>query len=613
MKSKEDMRLTPLLSRLIIKEVSQKLIGKLLKKFKEQSKDDEKTMVSIINAFDRYKESLPVDKRDITTYNYDDLKSLVVGRELEKSAEKAVTQLRKKWDKFKESLPADQSGPYRYEPNVLKTLVAKFYDILPYLGENQRDIMKYDYFTLAELINKNYSKILNKVIGEKLAKDRNVNPDTLLFYIQSYIQNRARVPRGTKPIFMMTFTELEHLVDGTLAQQDDTAEKYKEDFSDIDTVYNDNNLEVFAPKSKDQCVKLKNGRTWCTSREGSGNMYYNYRLGHERTLYYVIDHDKTFSDLNYAVVLLVDPDGGISLADGSNSGRYSGHSNIPWSEIETKIPKLKGLKDLFVPKPLTKEERELINKVRNARVGDDPIASLGDEKTAEMWLEYNSPRLDDKQFSNLTPNLQKKYIGLGFDLSGTQLRNASETVISYYVNKKKEKLANTPFDRLSSEDLELLALPMMKRLKDSLKPKFAESLTSEKSGAKSIEIEFPRSAAAKFIALYGFEDFFQNLPTDITRMDISGPKSENIAYALPTSIGRLTNISGIHIDGILSELPDEICQLKNLRYLSLPNNTQLKTLPICLGDLPHLKLVNTRGCTNLQVPEELSKKIKVWG
>jgi hypothetical protein len=147
MKSKEDMRLTPLLSRLIIKEVSQKLIGKLLKKFKEQSKDDEKTMVSIINAFDRYKESLPVDKRDITTYNYDDLKSLVVGRELEKSAEKAVTQLRKKWDKFKESLPADQSGPYRYEPNVLKTLVAKFYDILPYLSENQRDIMKYDYFT----------------------------------------------------------------------------------------------------------------------------------------------------------------------------------------------------------------------------------------------------------------------------------------------------------------------------------------------------------------------------------------------------------------------------------------------------------------------------------
>ena len=47
-----------------------------------------------------------------------------------------------------------------------------------------------------------------------------------------------------------------------------------------------------------------------------------------------------------------------------------------------------------------------------------------------MWLEYNSPRLDDKQFANLTPNLQKKYIGLGFDLSGTQLRNASETVIA---------------------------------------------------------------------------------------------------------------------------------------------------------------------------------------
>ena len=95
---------------------------------------------------------------------------------------------------------------------------------------------------------------------------------------------------------------------------------------------------------------MRNGRSWCTSREGGSNLYYNYRLESNKTLYYIIDEDKDFSDTDFAVVILVDRWGGKALADGTNSGKYSGHSNIPWNEIVSKIPKLKGKENLFVCK-----------------------------------------------------------------------------------------------------------------------------------------------------------------------------------------------------------------------------------------------------------------------
>ena len=227
MEKEQEMRLTSLLSNVIIKEVSQKLAKQLLTKFKEQTKDDEQTIMAMINKFDQYKEGLEIAKRDITKYDYNVLKSLIIGKEMEKASGTAFTKLKKKWDRFKEELPDDQTGPYRYESSVLKSLVNKFYDIYPYLPANQRDIMKYDYLTLTDFIRQNYGRILNKAISTSLSNDPDVtNPDTLLFYIQSYIQNRDRVPRGTKPIALMTFHELEQLVDGTLSQGDEDAEKY---------------------------------------------------------------------------------------------------------------------------------------------------------------------------------------------------------------------------------------------------------------------------------------------------------------------------------------------------------------------------------------------------
>jgi len=153
-----------------------------------------------------------------------------------------------------------------------------------------------------------------------------------------------------------------------------------------------------------------------------------------------------------------------------------------------------------------------------------------------------------------------------------------------------------------------------KEVKEYFKPQFMENMTkSSGKGGTSIDVEFPRSPAAQFIALYGFDEFFESLPENITKMDFSGGNSGSEGFPLPKAIGRLQNLEGLHIDGLISDLPSDICNCKKLRYLSLPNNKNLKSIPDCLKDLPNLKLVNFKGCDNLKLPEDLKVKLRIWG
>jgi hypothetical protein len=148
-------------------------------------------------------------------------------------------------------------------------------------------------------------------------------------------------------------------------------------------------------------------------------------------------------------------------------------------------------------------------------------------------------------------------------------------------------------------------------IKEYFKPEFAKGLVSNVGSSKSVEISFPSSPAAKYISLYGFDELFKNLPKDIKRLDISG--SGKVGFKLPKEIGEMKELVGIHIDGLLSEIPDTICNLKSLKYLAVPNNKELKSLPECLSTLDGLKLINIKGCDNLQVPEDLKSKVKMWG
>ena len=586
------MKLLKALNENILLEVSEKLKNQLYNKFKDETSEDKEVVMSYIDMFDRFKESLPSNKRDITKYSYKELKSFIDDKRFTKQVNDIFNKFKKK-----------EKG---IENVALKKVIKKFLEIQSELPKEYQDIEKFNYLQLVKLIEKGYVQLLNKKMVEKFTTENpNLTSDQILFYITNYLDNFDLIPLETKGIDKMSFSELEHLLDG-LEGKKDASDKTKEDIEDIDLKYDQNNLKIFAPKTKDQCIRLKNGRGWCTSREGSGNMYYNYRLGHERTLYYVIDEDKKYDDLNFAVVILVDPDGRMALADKSNSGRYAGSTNLPWSEIVDKVPKLEGLQDIFKPIPLTQEERELINTVKNARVGDNPMESFENPQQVEMWLEYNSPKLSDVQYSNLIPNLKKKYIALGMDLTPAMISSSEPEVLKYYMSKKIDSLKNKSADSLSSTDIALLNTPMLKKLKDELKPKLAKTLTT--SGDKLIIDDFERGASGKFISLYGLDDLFRNLPETLKELQIQNKNNKGMIINIPSEIGRFKELNMIMLDNCINSIPDTVCELPKLKFLALINNEQLTSIPNCVSNLPSLLFLNLKGSPNAEVPQSIEEK-----
>jgi hypothetical protein len=567
---KLEMRLLRALNENILIEVSDKVKKQLYAKFKNQTSDD-----------DKYKEGLDPAKRDITKYSYKDLKTYIDGKTFAKQLKDIFTNFKKKESEV-ENIP-------------LKKYIKKFLEIQSELPEDRQDINKYNYLQLVKLVDKVYDQVLIKKLTEKFSKENpNLTPDQILYYITDYITNFDVIPVDTKGVDKMSFIELEYLLDGLDNKRNKVSKK--EDIEDIDLVYNQNNLKIFAPKTKDQCIRLKNGRGWCTSREGGGNMYYNYRLGNGRTLYYVIDEDKSFDDLNFATVLLVDRNGQISMADKSNSGRYGGGTNLPWDEIVSKVPKLEGLKDIFKPVPLTDEEIELINTVKNVRVGDNPMENFDNPQQVEMWLEYNSPKLSDIQYSNLIPSLKKKYIALGMDLSSNMISNSEADVLKYYISKKIDSIKNKDIGSLSIEDISLLNTPMLKNVKEELKPKFAQTLTTRDD---KLDINgFSSGPVGKYVGLYGLDDLIDNLPESLKILSIYNSDS-NIIIQIPETIGRLQNLTSLLLHNCVSSLPDSICNLSNLQYISLVDNKELTTIPDCLVDLPDLVFVNLKGSDNV--------------
>lgn len=151
-------------------------------------------------------------------------------------------------------------------------------------------------------------------------------------------------------------------------------------------------------------------------------------------------------------------------------------------------------------------------------------------------------------------------------------------------------------------------------LKELFKPEFVKGLTSV--DGKQVSVDYPRDSASKYMALYGFDDFFEMLSKDITSFDFTqssggyhrGDKPTEINLKLPKEIGDFKNLEAIHLDGVVSELPEEIGKLKDLKFLSLPNNKNLKSIPSSVAQLSNLMVINVSGSPNVEIPEEVQNK-----
>jgi hypothetical protein len=145
-------------------------------------------------------------------------------------------------------------------------------------------------------------------------------------------------------------------------------------------------------------------------------------------------------------------------------------------------------------------------------------------------------------------------------------------------------------------------------LKEYFKPEFMKGLASK--GGTKVSVNYPGDSASKFIALYGFEEFFETLPENIERLEFTKKGGPDIALNIPNSIGKFKNLTALHLVGCVKKLPESICQLEKLQFLSLPDNPQLEMLPSCLANLKRLTVINLKNSNSSSViPDSLKQKM----
>ena len=149
-----------------------------------------------------------------------------------------------------------------------------------------------------------------------------------------------------------------------------------------------------------------------------------------------------------------------------------------------------------------------------------------------------------------------------------------------------------------------------------LKPFFKDKFSSylKKDFGKQVQLRYPNDTMSKYIAIYGFDEFFEALPDTLERLDIEISNSRNRtddntpAFRLPDDIVRFKQLEMLHIEGMLSELPDELGQLENLQFISIPNNPNLVHIPESLADLPSLEVLNIKNNNKMVIPHKIMER-----
>jgi hypothetical protein len=148
----------------------------------------------------------------------------------------------------------------------------------------------------------------------------------------------------------------------------------------------------------------------------------------------------------------------------------------------------------------------------------------------------------------------------------------------------------------------------LQELKEYFKKEFAKGIIKSKSDI--VDIEYPRSSESKFVAIYGFNELFDSLPTTIVNFSFKNNSKEKIAYDIPEKLGNFKNLETIRLVNCVKTLPSSIKELKKLDMLNLTNNPELKSLPEkSLFELVNLTFINIKDCDNLKMSDEFMDKL----
>lgn len=232
---------------------------------------------------------------------------------------------------------------------------------------------------------------------------------------------------------------------------------------------------------------------------------------------------------------------------------------------------------------------------------------LGKEAACFYGGSHNEGRRGETTWCTSSPGLTwfDRYIGKG--PLYVVIPNKARSFKSY--GKETGEVSGLPADRyqfhfpdnqfMDADDRQINLVDFLNTneegLKTFFKPEFMKSLAGDKGD--KVVIDYPGDSSSKFVALYGFDELFATLPENLKRFTFKNTSrgGDNISLNIPNDISRFKQLQALNFVNCIVSLPESICSLPNLQYLSLVDNKNLQRLPECIGDMPNLMVLNMPG------------------
>lgn len=253
----------------------------------------------------------------------------------------------------------------------------------------------------------------------KLAKFFNEiqNLDVLNSYYTKFLELKKRnriqdISRFEK------FTDMEHDID---AMETKVKLDMPENVEDSEKPsYEDQYVKVFPADNQGKCVKLGSNYSFCISRT-SGSLYSSYRLRDQSNFYFVRVKTRTdeqddmgrYKDPAHLIVVDALPENKFQWTWADNGSQGHGTRTVTKEEMIKDVPELKGAiqKNVFVPKPLSKEESDKINRF-NELASEFDLNTFNKLKYSEKeeFLQQGNVTLDFDAWKTLDKNLRNEYL-----------------------------------------------------------------------------------------------------------------------------------------------------------------------------------------------------------
>jgi hypothetical protein len=336
--------------------------------------------------------------------------------------------------------------------------------------------MKY-FQSFNNFLFENYNqKIKNQLYKKFKAENLGLTLNIFNHYVDRFFQIKNSPKIKEKDIFKYSWKQLEEVVD---KNQSKKIKVSKIKFDKSEEIKNNNGLKIYLAKNRDSCIRYGDGYTFCISNKNlKTNLFLSYKYEDEsacNTFYFIFDPKKSkeikdgeFIDPHHLIVLKVgiDPwfnkDEGDKIEDFINytltNANNDGDKDLNWDGIIKVQSKLKGLKEKLLPICSVDEREKLLYKLELEK--DKKIEAL--DRVTGFDITKHTPSYHYEKLLNGS----KRYVLLAKMKPDYEDFNSIGQII--FKNKSLEKFAKE--QELNKDDIESFTIEELPPLnKDEIK------------------------------------------------------------------------------------------------------------------------------------------------